>query len=88
LPRLGVRPAAHEIGSVKAITPAGHLTVRGIGPEVVPEGTMVTDVRRVVHGRVVRVFGPVARPYLSVRLRRPPTPAEGLALLDSTLVVE
>jgi rRNA processing protein Gar1 len=73
---------------VKAVTPSGLLTVRSVGPEVVPEGTNVTDTRAVVHGRVVRVFGPVARPYLSVRPRRPPTPAEGLALLDTTLVRE
>jgi rRNA processing protein Gar1 len=59
-----------------------------VGPDVAPEGTNVTDARGVVHGRVVRVFGPVARPYLSVRPRRPPTPAEGVALLDATLVRE
>jgi rRNA processing protein Gar1 len=73
---------------VKAVTPSGFLTVRSNGPDVVPEGTYVTDARGVVHGRVVRVFGPVARPYLSVRPRRPPTPAEGMALLDATLVRE
>ena len=70
---------------MRAVTPAGHLTVRANGPEFPPEGTVVTDARGVVSGRVVRVFGPVARPYLSVRLRRPPTPAEGVALLDATL---
>jgi rRNA processing protein Gar1 len=73
---------------VKAVTPSGHLTVRAFGPEVAPEGTNVTDSRAVLHGRVVRVFGPVARPYLSVRARRPPTPAEGIALLDATLLRE
>jgi rRNA processing protein Gar1 len=73
---------------VKAVTPAGLFTVRSPGPDVVPEGTNVTDSRGMVHGRVVRVFGPVARPYLSVRPRRPPTPAEGVALLDATLVRE
>jgi rRNA processing protein Gar1 len=73
---------------VKAVTPAGHLTVRAPGPDVVSEGTNVTDARGVIHGRVVRVFGPVARPYLTVRPRRPPTPAEGVALLDATLVRE
>ncbi|MGI0155700.1 MAG: H/ACA ribonucleoprotein complex subunit GAR1, partial [Thermoplasmata archaeon] len=88
LSRGGGRPAAREVGTVKAITPAGHVTVRAFGPDVVPEGTNVTDARGVLHGRVVRVFGPVSRPYLSVRSRRPPTPAEGLALLDATLVRE
>ncbi len=73
---------------MKAVTPSGHLTVQSFGPEVVPEGTNLTDSRGVLHGRVVRVFGPVARPYLSVRPRRPPTPTEGLALLDATLVRE
>jgi rRNA processing protein Gar1 len=73
---------------VRAVTPSGFLTVRSMGPDAVPEGTNVTDVRGVVHGRVVRVFGPVARPYYSVRPRRPPTPAEGVALLDATLVRE
>jgi rRNA processing protein Gar1 len=52
---------------------------------VAPEGTRVRDARGVVRGTIVRVFGPVARPYYSVRLSRPPTPAEGMALLDATL---
>ena len=73
---------------MKAVTPAGHLTVRAFGPDVVPEGTLVKDARGVVHGRVVRVFGPVERPYLSVRPARPPTPPEGVALVDATLVRE
>ena len=73
---------------MKAVTPAGHLTVRAFGPDVVPEGTLVTDARGAVRGRVVRVFGPVARPYLTVRPARPPTPSEGLALVDATLVRE
>ena len=70
------------------MTPTGRLTVRAASSEVAPEGTRVTDPRRVVHGTVARVFGPVARPYLSVRLARPPTPAEGVALLDTVLVRE
>jgi rRNA processing protein Gar1 len=73
---------------VKAVTPAGHLTVRALGAEVVPEGTNVTDARGVIHGRVVRVFGPVSHPYLTVRMRRPPTPNEGIALLDAKLLQE
>jgi rRNA processing protein Gar1 len=70
------------------VTPTGRLTVRAASSEVVPEGTRVTDARRVVHGTVARVFGPVAHPYLSIRLARPPTPAEGVALLDTVLVRE
>ena len=73
---------------MKAVTPAGLLTLRAPGRDVAPEGTAVTDARGVLHGRVVRVFGPVDRPYLSVRPRRPPTPAEGVALLDATVVRE
>ena len=71
-----------------AITPAGHLTVRAPGPDVVPEGTLVTDTAGTVRGQVVRVFGPVARPYLSVRPRRTPGPSEGAALLGRNLVRE
>jgi rRNA processing protein Gar1 len=76
------------VGMVLAITPAGHLTVRASGSEVVPEGTFVSDAAGSMHGQVVRVFGPVARPYLSVRPRRTPSPSEGAALLGRTLVRE
>jgi rRNA processing protein Gar1 len=88
LSRVGGRPAAREVGTVKSVTPQGNFTVRAPGPDVVPEGTAVRDARGVLHGRVVKVFGPVARPYLTVRPRRPPTPAEGVALLDATLTRE
>ncbi len=71
-----------------AVTPTGFLTVRAAGPDVAPEGTTVTDPRGGLSGRVVRVFGPVARPYYSVRPRRPPTPAEGVALIGATVVRE
>jgi rRNA processing protein Gar1 len=79
---------SREVGTVRAVTPSGRLTVRSPGSEVVPEGTRVTDRTRVVRGTIVRVFGPVARPYYSVRLPRPPTPAEGMALLETTLIRE
>lgn len=46
------------------------------------------DARGILHGRVVRVFGPVDRPYYSVRPRKVPTPAEGMALLGSMMVRE
>ena len=71
-----------------SVTPTGHLTLRSPSEEVAPEGTPVRDARGHLHGKVVRVFGPVARPYLSVRPRRTPTPAEGLALVGATLVRE
>jgi len=76
------------VGTVWAITPAGHLTLRASGPEAVPEGTAVRDPSGSVRGEVVRVFGPVSRPYLSVRPRRTPTAAEGAALVGRTLVRE
>jgi len=76
------------VGTVWAITPAGHLTVRAHGSEVVPEGTAVRDASGTVRGEVVRVFGPVARPYLSVRPRRTPTAVEGAALVGRPLVRE
>jgi len=41
-----------------------------------------------LEGKVARVFGPVARPYYSVRPRRALTPAEGLRIIGSTLWVE
>lgn len=73
------------MGNVLAVTPAGHLTVRALGAEVVPEGTPVRDARGTMRGQVVRVFGPVARPYFSVRPGRTPTAPEGVALLGATL---
>lgn len=76
------------VGTVVALTPSGMLTLRAPGPTVAPEGTNVADVRGLLRGRVLRVFGPVARPYLSVRPRRPPTPAEGAALLGAEMVRE
>jgi rRNA processing protein Gar1 len=77
-----------DVGTILAITPTGHLTVRSAGSDVVPEGTLVRDSRGILHGKVVRVFGPVAQPYLSVRPRRTPSPAEGLALLGTSLLRE
>ena len=71
-----------------AVTPAGHFTLRAPGPDVVPEGTLVADASGILRGQVVRVFGPVRRPYLSVRPRRTPSASEGTALLGRTLVRE
>jgi len=88
LSRTPGRPETREVGTVRAVTPSGNLTVRSPGSEVVPEGARVRDARGVVHGAIVRVFGPVARPYYSVRLARPPTPAEGMALLGATMTRE
>ena len=76
------------VGKVVAVTPSGTLTVRAPSSAVTPEGTLVADARGIVRGRVLRVFGPVARPYLSVRPRRTPTPAEGASLIGAEIVRE
>jgi rRNA processing protein Gar1 len=88
LSRANGRIGSRDVGNVLAITPAGLLTLRASGPDVVPEGTLVSDARGTVRGKVVRVFGPVARPYLSVRPRRTPNASEGAALLGASLVRE
>jgi rRNA processing protein Gar1 len=74
------------VGVVTAITPTGHVTARAAGGRVPLEGTSVVDTTGRFSGRIVRVFGPVARPYVSVRPRRPPRDAEAALLLGSTLV--
>ncbi len=71
------------MGQVVAFTPSGFVTLRAASAEVVPEGTPVRDAKGLLEGRVVRVFGPVARPYLLVRPRRPPSPVDGAALLGA-----
>jgi rRNA processing protein Gar1 len=74
------------VGVVTAITPTGHVTVRTAGKWVPTEGTSVVDASGRFVGRIVRVFGPVARPYVSVRPRRPPRDAEAALLLGTTLM--
>ncbi len=69
-----------------AVTPTGTLTVRSSGADVAPEGTIVTDHKGGFRGRVLRVFGPVSRPYLVVRPRRAVSPAEGAALIGASLL--
>jgi rRNA processing protein Gar1 len=76
------------VGTVHAVTPSGLLTLRAHGPDPVPEGTRVRDARGVVRGTVVRVFGPVRRPFLSVRPQRTPSPSEGVALLGAPILRE
>lgn len=68
-----------------ALPPSGTVTVRAHSAAIVPEGTTVVDERGSFQGRVARVFGPVARPYYSVRPRRPPTGTEAAALLGTEL---
>jgi len=81
-------PRDRDIGVVLAVTPTGQLTVRSTGPQFPSEGTAVRDRAGRHRGRVVRVFGPVAQPYLAVRLRRPIRATEGAELVGATLVRE
>jgi rRNA processing protein Gar1 len=75
-----------SIGNLLSVTPSGEWTVRSGGREFATEGTEVVDRTGRWRGRVVRVFGPVERPYLAVRPRRTPGPAEGLSLIGAELV--
>ena len=70
------------------MTPTGQLTIRSTGPQFPSEGTAVRDRSGRHRGRVVRVFGPVAQPYLAVRLRRAVRANEGAELIGATLIRE
>lgn len=78
-------PRDREVGTVLAVTPTGLLTVRSPNSSFVPEGTPLVDPKGRELGRVLRVFGPVARPFLSVRPRVPLRPSEAAALVGSTV---
>ncbi len=79
------RARAGAAGVVVSVTAEGNLTLRGAD---LPEGTLVRDPSGRYLGRVVRVFGPVREPYLSVRPRRTPATEEVLSLLGATMVVK
>ncbi|MCI4349878.1 MAG: H/ACA RNA-protein complex protein Gar1 [Thermoplasmata archaeon] len=87
--RQGIRsqPREQDAGVVVAITPSGRLTLRSIPAGFPVEGARVSDTTGSTSGTVLRVFGPVARPYLSVRLRRAPRPAEAAGLIGTHLYV-
>jgi rRNA processing protein Gar1 len=76
-------PREREVGTILAVTPTGMLTLRSPNRSFVPEGTPVLDRSGRELGRVARVFGPVARPYLSVRPRAPLRPSEAAALVGT-----
>jgi len=78
-------PRDREVGTVLSVTPTGSLTLRASGRTVAPEGTVVLDRSGREIGRVARVFGPVERPFLSVRPRGPLRPVEAAQLLGTTL---
>ena len=71
------------MGTIVAFTPTGMVTVRARSSEVPAEGAHVRDARGVLEGRIVRVFGPVARPYVLLRPRRAPSPVDGASLLGA-----
>jgi rRNA processing protein Gar1 len=71
------------VGTVVAFTPSGFVTVRSPSGQFAPEGSTVRDGRGRLEGRVVRVFGPVSRPYLLLRPRRLPSPVDAAALLGA-----
>ena len=71
---------------VLGVAPTGYVTARALGERFPLEGTRVTDASGALQGRVQRVFGPVARPYLSVRLKRPLKIEEGVRLVGSPLL--
>lgn len=83
LSRKPAHGTARGTGTVVAFTPSGFVTARALGRDVPTEGASVHDARGLLEARVVRVFGPVARPYLLLRPRRAPSPVDGAALLGA-----
>lgn len=69
-----------------SLSSRGTLTVRAAF--AVPEGSTLSDPEGRFRGRVVRVFGPVASPYLSVAPRRSLSAPEALSLVGTTLWME
>ena len=78
-------PREREVGVVLSITPTGRLTLRAPGSRAAPEGTVVLDRQGKEVGRVARVFGPVSRPFLSVRPRGPLRAPDAARLIGATL---
>ncbi len=68
-----------------AVTPSGTISARALGERFPSEGAELTSGRGEFSGTVLRVFGPVGRPYLSVRPRRPLGAREATALIGTTL---
>ena len=77
-----------EFGVVLAVAASGNVTVRAAGRSFPSEGHMVFDRTGRNLGRVARVFGPVAQPYLSVRPLRPPTISEAAAWIGAAVLDE
>ena len=68
-----------------AVTPTGQITIRSSSRAYLTEGSSVLDRTGRDLGRVSRVFGPVERPFLSIRPRAPMRPSEAVALVGSTV---
>lgn len=71
---------------VVGITPSGLLTARAASTPPVPEGSEVVAGSPALRARVIRVFGPVARPYYSLRPARPVRLTEAHRLLGSNVL--
>jgi rRNA processing protein Gar1 len=77
-------PVRPEVAVVRAITPSGTVTARALGREFPPEGREVAAPGG-FSGVVLRVFGPVERPFLAIRPRRPLRATEAAALIGQPL---
>ena len=84
------RSASNErgIGLVVSVNPSGLVTVRCASERFPKERSRLVDRSGTIHGEVLRVFGPVSRPYVSVRLVRPLGAAEGARLVGSPLSLQ
>ena len=71
-----------------AVAASGNVTVRALGRSFPSEGRTVFDRTGRNLGRVARVFGPVAQPYLSVRPLRPPMLQEATTWIGSAVLDE
>lgn len=71
-----------KLGTVHNLSYHGDLIVKAAFAP--PPGTVILDARGRALGRVRRVFGPVAGPYVTVQPQRPP----GLQVVRSEVFVE
>jgi len=83
-PSRGHARSGTEAGVVVAVAADGGLTLRG---KEIPIGTIIRDANGRFTGRVVKIFGPVSNPYLSVRPRRSPSPENLLAMVGETMMI-
>jgi RNA-binding protein len=75
-----MRGGMKKLGTVKTIIHDGSILLQAT--EVPSPGTRVCDMRGDEVGRIIRVFGPVTGPYVSVR---PKPGTETVGLLGATL---